>query len=234
MILFIIRHGDPIYETDSLTKKGLMQAEALPRRLAMHGIDEIYSSPMGRARLTAKPTAELLNLNIHIEEWMSESLAWDDLSIIDENGDKTWFFSKHNEILANDDPTRPDWYNHPAAKICDKAKIGYERIQAASDEFLKRLGYERHGRVYNILDANHKRIAVFCHGGLGLTWLSHLLSMPPLIFWSGFDISHSGITIIEFANHNTGITSPLCLAFSDLSHIYESGLPLEHNNRLKL
>ena len=68
MLLYIIRHGDPDYSTDTLTEKGVLQAEAVGKRLAATGIDKIYSSPMGRARLTAEPTCRLLGLECNIEE----------------------------------------------------------------------------------------------------------------------------------------------------------------------
>ena len=45
MLLYIIRHGDPIYDPDSLTEKGKQQAQALARRLSTHGLNKIFSSP---------------------------------------------------------------------------------------------------------------------------------------------------------------------------------------------
>ena len=59
MIFFYVRHGDPIYNPDSLTPLGERQAEAIGKRLAMYGVDEIYSSTSERAKLTAKPLCEL-------------------------------------------------------------------------------------------------------------------------------------------------------------------------------
>ena len=37
MLLFLIRHGDPIYDPDSLTPLGKKQAEAVAKRLALYG-----------------------------------------------------------------------------------------------------------------------------------------------------------------------------------------------------
>ena len=45
MLLYYVRHGDPIYDPDSLTPLGMEQAAAVARRLAKFGVDEIYSSP---------------------------------------------------------------------------------------------------------------------------------------------------------------------------------------------
>ena len=60
MFLYFIRHGDPIYDPDSLTLLGEEQAKALAKRLALYGLDEIYSSTSNRAQRTAQPTCELL------------------------------------------------------------------------------------------------------------------------------------------------------------------------------
>ena len=72
MLLYIVRHGDPIYETDSLTERGKLQAEAVGRRIANSGIDRIFSSPMGRARETAEPACRMLGLEYTVEEWTHE------------------------------------------------------------------------------------------------------------------------------------------------------------------
>ena len=45
MILYYVRHGDPIYNPNQLTPLGERQAEAVAKRLAVYGIDRIYSSP---------------------------------------------------------------------------------------------------------------------------------------------------------------------------------------------
>ena len=34
MLLYIIRHGEPDYATDSLTERGILQAEAVGKRIA--------------------------------------------------------------------------------------------------------------------------------------------------------------------------------------------------------
>ena len=58
MKLLLIRHGDPNYEADCLTDKGKKQAEFLSQRLILtEQIQEIYTSPMGRAIQTAQFTS---------------------------------------------------------------------------------------------------------------------------------------------------------------------------------
>ena len=72
MLLYIVRHGDPDYKNDCLTERGWLQAEAVGKRIAASGINEIYSSPMGRAKQTAEPACRLLGLPCNIEPWSHE------------------------------------------------------------------------------------------------------------------------------------------------------------------
>jgi len=50
MILYIIRHGHPDYETDSLTELGWKQAEAVGKRIARAKADRIFTTFLDAAR----------------------------------------------------------------------------------------------------------------------------------------------------------------------------------------
>jgi len=221
MYLYIIRHGEPDYATDSLTEMGKKQASALAARFCIHGFDEIYTSPLGRAIQTAQPTCERLGLSYKTEDWMSEDLTFDDLSAENENGKRDWAFACQSTKLLD---YTGEWYDSPVFSTCRAAQSGYTRIVECSDDFLSRLGYKRDGKIYRTISPNKKRIAAFCHHGLGTAWLSHLLSIPPNIFWSSFNIAHSSVTVLEFNNNPDGFTAPQCVCLSDISHIYNEGL----------
>jgi probable phosphoglycerate mutase len=237
MLLYVIRHGDPVYDPDSLTEKGHLQARALAKRLAVNGLDKIYTSPLIRAQQTAQPTCELLGIKPEIADWTSEGHTWQEFTFEDPElgGSLNWCFHvqttryKTPAILALGDK----WYE--AEPFCfTKAKEGYERIMRESDAFIEKLGYKREGMNYRVVRPNDDRVAVFCHQGFGTTWLSHLLSIPPVLYWSTFDMNHSSMTIIEFKNTKDGNTAPICLAVSDTSHIYAEGLPLQFANRIDI
>ena len=72
MVLYIIRHGNPDYEHDTLTPLGEKEAEALGERMKKEAPDLIYMSPRGRAIATAKPTCQKTGLTGSIENWMTE------------------------------------------------------------------------------------------------------------------------------------------------------------------
>ena len=85
MLLFYIRHGDPIYHPDNLTELGLKQANALSKRLINAKIDKIYSSDSVRAVKTAEPTAKLYNKEIILLPWANEHVAWTRMTVEKEN-----------------------------------------------------------------------------------------------------------------------------------------------------
>ena len=98
MILFFIRHADPVYSPDSLTPLGSRQAESLAKRLSLYGLDEIYASSSNRAIMTAGPTCELLKKEADILDWCNEGHAWKELTVTDENGNRMWGFQNAQTV----------------------------------------------------------------------------------------------------------------------------------------
>ena len=236
MLLYVIRHGDPDYEHDTLTPLGQRQAEAVARRLSVNGIDRIYSSPLGRAVATAKPTSEILRLPIEIEDWCSEGHAWHDIAGTMESGHASWAFHQRNTVIHTEEAmnhTNENWYELDCFKMI-RGKEGRERIQAASDDFLARQGYVREGGKYRIERPNDDRVAVFCHQGFSMEWLPVLLGIPPQYTFSSFDFTHAAISIFEFVNYKDGYTFPRCLCLSDTSYLYEDRLPLLYNHYIEI
>jgi broad specificity phosphatase PhoE len=55
-----------------LNEAGRLQAEQLTERLARHGIQRLFSSPLERARETAEPLANKLGLKIQVSEALTD------------------------------------------------------------------------------------------------------------------------------------------------------------------
>ena len=234
MLLYIIRHADPIYDPDSLTDLGHRQAEALSKRLSVNGIDKAFSSPNGRAQMTAKPTCDLLGLEYGIEDWMSEDLAGKDFSC-EIDGVRGWVFTRQNTKMKYDEAINAGGKWHEARYFTYANSIeGYKRIAQCSDDFTEKLGYKREEYGYRAIRPNNDRVAAFCHFGFGLLWLSYLLDIPPHLFLSTFEITHSSVTILDFQNYEDGHTAPKCLCLSDTSHIYAAGLPMKYHGWLDI
>lgn len=236
MLLFYIRHGDPIYDPDSLTPLGERQAEAVGKRLALYGLDEIYASSSNRAILTSKPTCEMVKKEATILDWCNEAHAWQELVYTDENGRKDWLFA-HSSIARKFVSEEmyalgENWADHPMFE-CTKAKEGIERIKRETYDFLGKLGYvyDKEKKMYKCVAPNEKRVALFAHQGFGLAFLSVVLGIPYPIFSTHFDMSHSGMTVINFENDD-GYCIPTTLQLSNDSHIYREGLPTKYYNRI--
>lgn len=234
MLLYVIRHGDPIYETDTLTERGNMQAEALGLRLQRSKIDRIFSSPMRRARETAAPACRLLGLECEIEEWAHE--IEDERKTIyktDVPRSISWYssaeFRAHGDLCLD--------YDHAFdAKVIESTQMRRKvaEIERAGDIFLEKLGYKREGENYRILFPNEQKVALVCHTCLSRAWLSTLLHIPLHIVWAGFQMTHTGVTIFDFPNDASGVTAPRCLCYSDMSHLYAEHLDLRHDNKKEL
>lgn len=237
MLLFYIRHGHPTYTPDALTPLGWKEAEALAKRLAQFGIDKIYASTSDRAFQTAQPTCDLLQKKAELVDFANEYRAWDDLVMPLDEKRKVWVFAHPEGRALFTDPSvlelGQEWYRHP--KFAEfPFERGMNRIQTEADKFLASLGYEHvPGRgIYKAVAPNDDRVALFAHQGFGLAFLSCLLDIPYPQFSIHFDLSHSGLTVIEFPEED-GISIPRICTLSSDAHLYKEGLPTEYNDRFR-
>ncbi|MCD6335443.1 MAG: histidine phosphatase family protein [Candidatus Latescibacteria bacterium] len=222
MLLYIIRHADPDYENDTITPDGHLEAEALSRRMKSYGLDKIFCSPLGRAQDTMQYTAKLLDIEPETEEWTRElsdvfleDTEWGPLNAWDLPGEAMFDSEAH--------PVSLDWDALPIWKHL-KLREQFAKLGEDSDRFLRKLGYAREGGRYRCVRPNEEKIAVFCHGGFGVTWIAHLLNIPLPIAWAGFWLAPTSVTMISFEQTSEIWAGPKCLTFGDTSHLYESGL----------
>ena len=234
MIFYYIRHGDPVYEPDSLTPLGERQAEAVAKRLSVYGLDKIYVSTSQRAILTAKPTCEILKMEAEAVDFANEKYAYEDFSIERVKGDRRW--AMHDDLcmdlFLSDSFVRynPKWYDHPKLKEYGFGK-GVDRVYRDTDEFFKNLGFEhiRGTGRYKVTNPKYSRVALFAHHGFGMAFLSALLDVPYPFMVTHTDMTHSGVTVIHFVEKD-GFAIPKMLMFSSDAHIYNEGYGTKYIN----
>ena len=219
MKIYLIRHGDPDYDRDSLTERGHREAEALVAYLRTEGISRVFSSPLGRARDTARYTADALGLDVAVEPWMAE------LELRTEVGDRRSAWDVHGHLIRSpeyllDIASIERISPFPGSRIREVM----DDLRRSSDSFLAALGYRRDGGAYRVERRNDLRIAVFAHGGFGLSWLSILLEIPVPLMWSGFYLHTSSVTQILFDEREPGLATPRCLMISALPHLFAASL----------
>ncbi len=227
MLFYLIRHGDPIYNPDQLTPLGHRQAEAVAKRLALHGLDRVYVSSSNRAQQTAEPTCEVLKLKPTVLDWCNEGHAWHYFA-----NDNRWFFADpvYRRESLKPEHACPDWYNAPAfaGHLFGEGVAYYEKN--AFDLF-RELGfdYTPQENVYRVIKPAPERVALFAHQGFGMCFLSTVLRIPYPVFSSRFNFTHTGITVLEMHDEG-GFAFPEVVTLSDTSHLYAEGLPLKYNN----
>ena len=239
MILFYVRHGDPIYDPDSLTSLGKRQAEAVAKRLATFGVDQIFSSTSIRAMQTAQPLCELLGQSCTTLDFMHESLMDREMGIQIHDTRRTWFWSHptYAQLLCSREVRNlgDRWYEHSALAPFSLEQ-SLRRVGTAADEWLASLGYEhdREKGLYRITEqaSPDKRVALFAHEGVGKVFMSEVLDIPFPLYAEHFDMRHSGITVICF-DHGAkypveGYARARVLTLSNDAHLLHEGLPLTH------
>lgn len=237
MLLYLIRHGDPIYNPDQLTPLGQRQAEAIAKRLSVHGVDKIFASTSTRAYQTAVPTSEICKKPITQLDWCNEAHAWDQLCVDLPGGGRTWafrypptaqlFVSKEMRDLGD------QWYTHPEIEKYHLEK-GIERIQTEADAFLLSLGYKhlRDKNLYEAVNPSEERVALFAHEGFGAAFLSCVLDIPYPMYSVHFGLTHSSLTVIEFREQD-GYVIPLVLTNGSDAHLYREGIVTGYQNRIR-
>jgi len=163
MLLYIVRHGDPIYETDSLTERGKLQAEAVGKRIFDSKIDRIFSSPMGRAMETAAPACRLLGLEKNIEHWTHE-IQDERLTPFPDGKLKSITMLQNTYFRENGNIDLPYNKAYECTGINESnMKTAVSFIEDNGNKFLERLGYREENGIYRIIKPNEEKVALFCH-----------------------------------------------------------------------
>ena len=219
MRIIFVRHGEPDYGWDCLTERGRIQAEAAAERLRDEGIEEIFSSPLGRAAETAAAASEVLGLPVRTLDWMRE-LHWGsaDGTPIPVDG-HPWDLA---DLLAEEgaDLTDPLWREHPYFRgnvVTGEADC----VARKTDEWLLTLGYAREGAYYRCVrpDDRQATVALFSHGGSSAAAMGHILNLPFPYACGLFHIEFTGVTVIRLDRRPGSRTLPCLELANDARHI---------------
>lgn len=225
MQLFIVRHGDPFYPRDTLTEKGMREAELLSERLTKLGIEQFYVSPLGRARDTAAPTLKKLGAKPVILDWLQEFPVYG----IDPNTGKKhiiWdyypsYFVQHPLLYDRDKWMDDDTFSGKEVRPL------INDVWGRLDALLAKYGYVREGDLYRVTDDARReaRLALVCHMGIGLILLSHLTNISSQALLHGVFLAPSSVTHVITEEREKGFAHFRCAAIGDISHLYAHGEP---------
>lgn len=220
MKLLIIRHGDPDYEHDDLTEKGVSEATALSEWIEKQGVTAAYVSPLGRA----KRTAEIGLSETHIKPEEFGFLREFDGSVKNYDGtlkNPCW------DLLPAYYASRPElktdaWLKSELFAGTDTEKK-YNAVCDGVDLILQKHGYKPVNGYLEVENGNKGVVAIFCHFGVECVILSHLTGVSPYIYWQNFCALPTAVTTLVTEERREGVASLRCLSFGSTEHLYKDG-----------
>lgn len=196
-LFYLIRHGRSIWNAlgrwqgqanPPLDAVGRAQAQALAVHLLDHNVSALYSSPLARARETAEAVAAQLGLPVVFDRRLMERDVGMWTGLTGEEVRARW--PAHFER---------DWW-------ADGPPEGETQQQITN----------RVAAVLTTLVAAHpdETVAVVSHGGTLLTFVRHILQIPPQVQIS-FSFPNTAITRIKVSP-----TSVRVLTLSEVPHLH--------------
>jgi 2,3-bisphosphoglycerate-dependent phosphoglycerate mutase len=214
----LVRHAEPEWVRDGLsvddpplTERGRQQAALLADRLAGETFDEVYVSPLVRARQTAAPVLERLGAGEVVAPWLEEirNPIW--------HGTPA---EKAEEAYKADRarPAAERWHGLPGG---EPVRDFVDRIRLGAEVFLAERG------IVDILgelpvwkiEGPSRRILLVAHAGTNSIVTCHLLGLAPTPWeWDRFVLGHASVTRIEALPIGDGFTFSLT-KLSDVEHL---------------
>ncbi len=225
MKIYIIRHGDPDYSIDSLTEKGWKEAYLLSDRMAKLSIDDFYCSPLGRAQDTLKPTLKKLGKTAETLYWLRE-FEGKITSPFTENKRISWDLPP--SIWCNEERYY-DLNNWSKPDLMAQGTVTqiYKETTEGIDALLEKYGWKRDGKKY--IAGGDKNIALFCHFGMGITILSYILGISPVVAQNNFFLAPTSVTTLVSETDKSGISHFRATMVGDISHLYKADEPMSES-----
>jgi 2,3-bisphosphoglycerate-dependent phosphoglycerate mutase len=217
----LIRHAQPEWVRDGLTvvdpplsELGRRQARALAAAMAGEQFDELFVSPLIRARQTAEPILEALGRVEDTEMWLEEIR------------DPKWHGTPaerateaYRELRSR--PSVGHWDGLPGG---ESMREFVARIRLGAEKFLQERGIHHVGGdlpVWEIADPG-KRIALVAHAGTNSIFICHLLGLSPVPWeWDRMVLGHASISRLEAIPLGDGYTFSLT-KLSDVEHLSQA------------
>ena len=218
MEIVFIRHGQPEWIRDGLnvgnpplTALGHAQAKAMADALAAEHFDEVFASPLIRARQTAAPLFEALGREAQIAPWLEEI------------GDPAWHGTPQEKAEAAyralvERPVDERWEGLDGGESIREFTA---RIRSGGADFWAERGMIRTDAglpIWKIAEPG-ARIALVAHIGTNSVAIGHLLGLQPTPFeWDRFVLGHASISRLEAIEVHDGYHFSLT-KLSDVEHL---------------
>ncbi|HEY7468930.1 MAG TPA: histidine phosphatase family protein [Acidimicrobiia bacterium] len=221
MELLLVRHGQPDWTPDriarndpDLTPLGYEQAKRVAQRLGeLDRVDQLWVSPMNRARQTSVPVATELETVARVCEWLQEI-----------NNPPEWDGSPADEIDkalrdSNIRTMEEMWDGLPGGETF---RTFHRRVVTGLEQTLAAHGISpmqtEHRHLWHV-DDPARRVIVVAHAGTNAVILGHLLGLDPVPWeWERFSQPHTGVSRLIMTRISTGWAFSM-RSLGDVTHL---------------
>jgi probable phosphoglycerate mutase len=196
MEIVLIRHGEPEWIRDGLsvddpplTERGHRQARAMAGVLGRERFDEVFCSPLVRARQTAAPLFEALGRDEAVAPWLEEirNPLWQGSP------------AEKAEEAFKEERSRTSGDRWRGLEDLGGEHVGsfVARIRQSCGLFLAERGIEPVTSEFAIWASPKPdlRIALVAHAGTNAAVVCHLLGLAPVPWeWDRFVLNHASVT----------------------------------------
>jgi len=214
MKIIIIRHADPDYPNNTLTEKGFVEAEALGKKYSYKDFDEIYCSPLNRAKYTCDAIVKNEG-KYEVVDWLQE---FGYPIKIDGKNAITWDF-KPNYFEHLESIYDYDKYLDTELMKSGNIKEEINKVYQELDMVLLKNGYTKEGKVFKAIKSNKKKIVFVCHFGIMSVLMSYFMNIPFCVIGNHFCAVPTGVTEFVTEEREDGICQFRMLKFGDTSHL---------------
>ncbi len=225
MEFVLVRHGQPAwiqeglrYNDPPLTDLGYRQATWMAEALGTESFDEVYASPLLRARQTAAPLFVTLGREPDVSPWLEEIRDPEWHATPEEQVERAY---RELELRAIDDR----WDGLIGG---ESIRDFTARIHTGANAFLAERGIRRidHELPFWTIDEPGRRIGLVAHAGTNSVFICHLLGLPPTPWeWDRFVLGHASVSRLEAIPVRDGFT------FSLTSLANQEHIAPEHRSR---
>ena len=218
MEFLLIRHAQPEWVRDGrnvvnppLTELGQIQAERLAKALDAGSFDELYVSPLTRARQTAAPVLAATRFPEVIEPWLEEIRDPDWHGQPAEGAIKAYQALRQRIAVEQ-------WEGLPGGEPMHEFVA---RVRVGGTQFLERLGVRQLDDQLPVwaIDDPDRRIGLIAHAGTNSVFTCLLLGLTPTPWeWDRLVMRHASISRLIALPVGDGYVFSLS-SLSDVEHL---------------
>lgn len=243
MRIIFIRHGDPDYENDTLTEKGIREAKLLSERTVNWPVAQFYCSPLGRAQKTASFTLEKLGREAVTYEWLKEFYYPVGDPVTGRVG-VPWDFMPEYWTRIPRMYEKDGWKETEIYRSNPDLIPAYQQVCEGIDGILASYGYLRQENCYlnetrhsmaqssdsqpasDAPEGTNSTIVIFCHLGVTCVMMSHLLGISPALLLHSLFLAPTSVTVLATEERRNHIAQFRAQVIGDTSHLLRGGEPV--------